>query len=174
MKARTSALALAQRQPGGRSLAFLLLAGALVVALSAAMRPAHAGDVGVSIQFSQPGVFGRVDIGRYPQPQVILQAPIIAEPPPMAPPMPPEPLYLYVPPEHQEHWREHCREYRACGHPVYFVHHDWYRDHVLQDERRGRGRERHEERDRERESGREHDRGHDRERDDYGRGRDRD
>lgn len=97
-------------------------------------------DVGVSIQFSQPGVYGRVDIGQYPQPQVILSAPMIVEqPPPDVPP--PQPVYLYVPPEHREHWREHCHEYRACGRPVYFVDHDWYqRTVVAREEERHHGR----------------------------------
>jgi hypothetical protein len=145
--------------PFGQSRRLLarLLAAASLAGLTAA-GPALAGDVGVSIQFSQPGVYGRVDIGQYPQPQLILSAPIIAEPPPVAPPIPPEPLYLYVPREHQEHWREHCREYHACGHPVYFVHHDWYRDHVMA-EHRGEGYE--------------HGRGHEEREQEHGRGRDR-
>ena len=45
---------------------------------------AFAADVGVSIQFSQPGVFGRVDIGQFPQPQVIVTQPVIVAPAPPA------------------------------------------------------------------------------------------
>ena len=103
---------------------------------------AMAADVGVSIQFSQPGVYGRVDIGQYPQPELILSTPTIIErAPPGAPP--PEPVYLYVPPEHRAHWREHCHEYHACGRPVYFVDHNWYQRTVVardQERRRDRGR----------------------------------
>jgi len=133
----------------------LLLCGTAPAALAA--------DVGVSIEFSQPGTYGRVDIGRYPQPQLILSSPVIVQPPSMPPPRPPEPLYLWVPPEHQQHWKEHCREYHACSQPVYFVHHDWYREHVLKEHRRdeGRGNER----------GHGYDRGHEEE---YGRGKGRD
>ncbi len=122
----------------------------LALCLTAGLPAAWAVDVGVSVQFAQPGVYGRVDIGRYPQPQVIVSTPVIAEPPPVPPPVPEEPIYLWVPPEHQAHWREHCREYRACGHPVYFVHHDWYRQHVMQE----RHREEREHREYERERGR--------------------
>jgi hypothetical protein len=104
---------------------------------------AHAGDVnvGMSIQFSQPGVFGRIDIGQYPQPQVVVAQPVIVAPPPAMPP--PEPIYLWVPLEHRKHWERYCGEYRACGHPVYFVNHVWYRNNVMarREERRGEFRE---------------------------------
>jgi hypothetical protein len=100
---------------------------------------AHAADVGVSIQFSQPGVFGRVDIGQFPEPpQVIVPQAVIIAPPPAALP-PPEPVYLWVPLEHRKHWERYCGQYHACGHPVYFVNHVWYRDHVMA--QRGRGGE---------------------------------
>ena len=98
-----------------------------------AMAPARAADVGVSINISQPGVHGRIDIGRFPQPQVIVQQPvIIARPAARAP----EPVYLWVPPGHQKHWRRHCGAYNACGVPVYFVQERWYHDHVMRGERR--------------------------------------
>jgi len=144
-----------------------LAMGSLTLALGLSAG-ARAADVGVSIQFSEPGVYGRVDIGQYPQPQVILSTPLIVE---RAPPdiPPPEPVYLYVPPDHREHWREHCREYHACGRPVYFVDHDWYqrtvvaRDHERHHDRgrsdedhgRHRGRD-----DREDRGDEEHGRGH--------------
>ena len=136
---------------------------------------AKAADVGVSINFSQPGMFGRIDIGQYPQPQVIVARPVIVEPLPPAMP-PPEPIYLWVPPEHRQHWEKHCHEYHACGQPVYFVNHVWYKNHVLAREGRPQGRhadERHGEHGRaEEERGRhkghdDEDRGHD-----HGRGHD--
>jgi len=97
------------------------------------MAPARAADVGVSINISQPGVHGRIDIGRFPQPQVIVQQPvIIARPAARAL----EPVYLWVPPGHQKHWRRHCGAYNACGVPVYFVQERWYHDHVMRGERR--------------------------------------
>jgi len=99
---------------------------------------ASAADVGVSIQFAQPGVFGRVDIGQFPQPQVIVAQPLLVAPPPPAMP-PPEPIYLWVPLEHRKHWDRYCGQYHACGHPVYFVNHVWYKDHVLAHESHGGG-----------------------------------
>ena len=38
---------------------------------------AGATDVGVSVSVSQPGVYGRVDIGRFPQPQIVVAQPVI-------------------------------------------------------------------------------------------------
>ena len=126
-----------------------------------------AADVGVSIQFAQPGVFGRVDIGTFPQPQVIVPQPVLVAPPPPGPPL--EPVYLWVPMEHRLHWDRYCGQYHACGHPVYFVNHVWYRNNVMahrerfeQEHGRGRGKE-----------GRDHeDRGHDREDRGHGHGHD--
>jgi len=110
-------------------------------------------DVGVSIDISQPGVYGRIDIGRFPQPAVIVQQPVIiyrhAAPPP--------PIYLWVPPGHQKHWSKHCRDYNACGVPVYFVQDRWYQDHVMRDA--GRPPERGERRDYGRDDRGDHDRG---------------
>ena len=143
----------------------LMLACAAAVLGSSAL----AADVGVSIQFSQPGVFGRVDIGQYPQPQVILSAPVIIQPPPPAMP-PPPPVYLWVPLEHRQHWAQHCREYHACGEPVYFVNHDWYKRNVLA--HNGRPEE-HRDAERHRERGREDDergRHRGREEEEHGRG----
>lgn len=105
--------------------------------------PSFAADVGVSIAISQPGVYGRIDIGRYPQPVVIAPQPVVIAPP-IAVEVP-APVYLWVPPGHRKHWRKYCREYRACGTPVYFVRDDWYRHNVMGDEpmrypgERGRG-----------------------------------
>jgi len=100
-------------------------------ALAAAASTANATDVGVSVQISQPGVYGRVDIGRFPQPQVIVQQPVVIVPQPVVVAQPVQPVYMWVPPGHRKHWSKHCHEYNACGAPVYFVRHDWYRDHVM-------------------------------------------
>jgi hypothetical protein len=110
-------------------------------ALSAGLTSiAGAADVGVSIQFAQPGVFGRVDIGAFPQPQVIVPQPVIIErPPPTLPP--PEPIYLWVPLEHRTHWDRYCHQYHACGHPVYFVNHVWYKNNVMAHRERAEHRE---------------------------------
>ena len=142
------------------ALSAVLPAAACALALAS---PVRAADVGVSIQFSQPGVYGRVDIGQYPQPQLINPQPIVVQPYAYRPDVPPpEPVYLWVPPEHREHWERHCREYHACGHPVYFVDHAWYQDHVV---RHGEGRRGEEHHDNGRHEGQRGDREHGRDRD---------
>jgi hypothetical protein len=119
----------------------LAMAAAACAALAATAGVAQAADVGISLSFSQPGVYGRVDIGQFPQPQVILAQPVLVAPPPPAMP-PPEPVYLWVPLEHRRHWDRYCGQYHACGHPVYFVNHVWYKNNVMahRDERREHGR----------------------------------
>ena len=110
------------------------LAAALALGLAFTAAPARAADVGVSIGISQPGVYGRIDIGRFPQPQVYVAQPVVVVPQRHRP----QPVYLHVPPGHRANWRLHCRAYNACGAPVYFVQDGWYRDHVMRDEpRRG-------------------------------------
>ena len=103
--------------------------GAAVMALTMTLTslPAQAADVGVSVQISQPGVYGRIDIGRFPQPLLVLQQPVIISPPVVAYA---EPVYLWVPPGHRRNWRRHCGHYNACGVPVYFVDNGWYGEHV--------------------------------------------
>ena len=123
----------------------LLLSAALV----AAVVPAFAADVGVSVRIGDPGFYGRLDIGDYPQPQVIYRQPLAIER--VEPGRPP--IYLRVPPGHAKHWSKHCREYNACGERVFFVQDAWYgREYVprfqerhreLQDERRDERRDEH-------------------------------
>ena len=110
----------------------------LTVALAAllpAFAPAQAADVGVSIGISQPGVYGRIDIGRFPQPQVVVAQPVLIVRPQVVVAQP-QPVYMWVPPGHRKDWRKHCREYGACGVPVYFVQDGWYDDNV----RHGKGK----------------------------------
>jgi hypothetical protein len=127
----------------------------LAAAISLAPLAAIAADVGVSIQFSQPGVYGRVDLGQYQQPpQVIVAQPVMVAPPPAAAP-PPQPVYLWVPPGHRKHWEKHCHEYHACGQPVYFVDDGWYQRNVMARAGRGEGDEH-----REHGHGQGHDHGH--------------
>lgn len=100
-----------------------LLATSLAASLSAG-----AADVGISVQISQPGIYGRIDIGRYPQPQVVVQQPVLVMPAPHV--LAPQPVYMWVPPGHRKDWKKHCGAYGACGVPVYFVSDDWYGTHV--------------------------------------------
>jgi hypothetical protein len=105
-----------------------ILVSAALLALS--VLPAAAADVGVSVSISQPGVYGRIDIGKFPQPQVIITQPVLIRQPPPQVVVQPEPVYMWVPPGHQKNWRKHCWRYSACGTPVYFVQDGWYHEHV--------------------------------------------
>jgi hypothetical protein len=102
-----------------------------------ALAPAFAQtSVGVSIGINQPGVYGRIDIGNFPQPQVIYAQPVIITRP--AQYVQQQPVYLYVPPGHQKNWAKHCGRYNACGQPVYFVKEQWVRERY-EDNHRGDG-----------------------------------
>lgn len=125
----------------------------LTLAGLTAMPAAQAADVGVSIGFSQPGVYGRVDIGRYPQPVLLAPQPVI-----IGRPVYREPVYLWVPPDHRRDWRRHCGYYGACGAPVYFVQDGWYHQHVVVRDRDWR-RDDWRDHDRHRGHGRGHDHG---------------
>ncbi len=83
-------------------------------------------SVGVSIGINQPGVYGRIDIGNFPQPRLVYPQPIVIVQSPVA--VHQRPIYLYVPPGHQKNWAKHCARYRACGQPVYFVQEEWVRE----------------------------------------------
>jgi hypothetical protein len=91
-------------------------------ALAAVAAPAVAADVGVSLNIGQPGFYGRINIGDFPQPRLIYQQPRFIERAAESRP----PIYLHVPPGHAKNWRKHCREYNACGERVYFVQNNWY------------------------------------------------
>lgn len=137
-----------------------LIALALAVC---AFAPAFAQtNVGVSVGINQPGMYGRIDIGNYPQPQVVYPQPMVITQSPMA--VHQRPIYLYVPPGHQKNWRKHCDRYQACGQPVYFVQENWVRERY--EERRGnegRGREERDDHDRDKKHGK--GRGHGRDKD---------
>jgi hypothetical protein len=147
----------------------LLIAAATTVSLIATT--AHAGNtnVGVSVSVSQPGFYGRVDIGDQP-PAVLYPQPIIIQQTPVA--IHQRPIYLRVPPGHSKDWARYCNSYRACGQPVYFVR-DAEPRHYEREERREWNRhdddrdERHDHRDHDDDRGRSHGRGH-------GHGHDRD
>jgi ABC-type amino acid transport substrate-binding protein len=111
----------------------------LALALAACSLPAAAGtDIGVSVGISQPGFYGRIDVGTaaappllvYPQP-VIIARPVVVQQ---------RPIYLHVPPGHAKNWRKHCAHYGACSQPVYFVQEDWYRKHYGAPQHPGKGR----------------------------------
>jgi hypothetical protein len=143
-----------------------------VIAAATLTASAFAADVGVSVSIGQPGFFGQINIGDFPQPRVLYTQPIIVE---REISMNREPIYLRVPPSHAKNWKKHCREYHACGERVYFVRDDWYereyvpryqenhRDHGHDYEDRNRGHE-------DRNYGHDHeDRGHGHDNEDRGR-----
>lgn len=76
----------------------------------------------VSVTIGEPGFYGRITLGDAPRPRVLYEEPVIIERGRAYGP----PVYLRVPPGHAKHWDKHCREYNACGEPVYFVDDDWY------------------------------------------------
>lgn len=102
-----------------------LILAAIALVAAAAVLPAMAADVGVTVSVSQPGVYGRVDIGRFPQPQVFVAQPVVVQAPRYVVQRP-DPVYMWVPPGHRKNWRKHCGKYEACGVPVYFVQDQWY------------------------------------------------
>lgn len=93
-------------------------------AVAAVTAPAFAADVGVSVQVGEPGFYGRIDIGNFPQPQLVYPQPVVILPVPVG--VVRQPIYLHVPPGHAKNWRKHCHKYNACGQPVYFVQDGWY------------------------------------------------
>ncbi len=95
-----------------------------VAAMAAIAFPAFAADVGVSVQIGQPGFYGRIDIGGFPQPRLIYPQPVVIQRVPVG--VVRQPIYLRVPPGQAKNWSKHCRKYNACGRPVYFVQDSWY------------------------------------------------
>jgi hypothetical protein len=97
-----------------------------VLLLSVGAIGSAAAQVGVSIGINQPGVYGRINIGDVPRPALVLPQPVLIAAPRVA--VRAEPVYLYVPPTHQQNWRRYCGRYNACGQPVYFVRDQWVRE----------------------------------------------
>jgi len=102
-----------------------ILAAALALTACA---PAFA-EVGVSVSVGQPGFFGQINIGDFPQPRLVYAQPVVIQQSPQY--VNAQPIYLHVPPGHEKHWRKHCAAYNACGRPVYFVRDDWYQNEYV-------------------------------------------
>ena len=96
------------------------------VALITLTGSALAADIGVSVNIGQPGFYGRIDLGNAPQPQLIYSAPVIIQPLPVG--IVVQPVYLRVRAGDERDWSKHCRQYNACGQPVYFVQDNWYQN----------------------------------------------
>jgi hypothetical protein len=139
----------------------------LVLASAACVVGTATAQVGVSINIAQPGVYGRIQLGDFPRPALVMPQPVIIAPPAYR--VERSPIYLYVPTAHQRDWRRYCGRYSACNQPVYFVRDEWVRERYAQqhpgwDRGRHRGWDRGSDR-------RDHDRGRDH--DGRGPGRDR-
>lgn len=140
---------------------------AAAIAVTTINTLALAADVGVSVSIGQPGFYGQLDIGDYPQPQVIYRQPMMVERVPMDRP----PVYLRVPPGYAKHWSKHCREYNACGERVFFVRDSWYnREYVPRYQ--GQHRDRHDSGRDEHRNDHRGNQGNDRQGDNRGQGRD--
>ena len=98
----------------------LLIAAA--IAAVTITTPALAADVGVSVSIGDPGFYGRLDIGDFPQPRLYYSQPRVI----VRGSYESEPVYLRVPPGHRKHWARYCGEYNACNERVYFVQDNWY------------------------------------------------
>ncbi|MBC8056970.1 MAG: hypothetical protein H7Y61_10365 [Rhizobiales bacterium] len=137
---------------------------ALVLAAGAIGTAAAQPNVGVSIGINQPGVYGRINIGDVPRPALVLSQPVVIAQPRVV--VDRSPIYLYVPPTHQQDWRRYCGRYGACGQPVYFVRDEWVRERY-EHEHPGWNRGKH--RGWDKHHGKHHDKHHDK----HGRGHDR-
>jgi len=132
---------------------FLFAGVAAIATLSA---PALAADIGVSITAGEPGFYGRIDVGDFAPPRLIYRRPVVIERVVVVR----QPIYLHVRPGHEKNWRKHCREYDACGQPVYFVRDSWYNDvYVAHYRDHGNDRSEHHDDRRDNDHGRDHDRG---------------
>jgi len=86
---------------------------------------AQAADVSVNITREiRPGVYGQINIGNSPPPQILYPQPVIIVSQPRSVPV--TPVYFHVPPGHAKNWKKHCRKYNACAQPVYFVKSEEY------------------------------------------------
>lgn len=88
----------------------------------------NAADVGVSITVGEPGFFGQLNIGDFPQPSVIYTKPVVID---RDISENQSPTYLHVPPRHYKNWNKYCHEYNACGKKVYFVNDNWYQNEYV-------------------------------------------
>ena len=86
-----------------------------------------------------PNFYGRIDVGGYPQPQVIYREPRSIQSVPNNQP----PVYMRVPRDHRRNWRNNCGQYNACNQRVLFVNDNWYKNKYApryQEQHRDNGR----------------------------------
>ena len=98
---------------------------ALMLFASAAA-PVFAADVTVSVTVGDPRFYGPIDIVGFSQPQLVYPEPVFVQPAHAGVVV--QPVYVRVPPGHAKDWRKHCKKYKLCGRPVYFVQDTWYNE----------------------------------------------
>lgn len=111
-----------------------ILSAAAILAIAG---PALAGDVGVSVTVDKPGFYGSIDIGGVSRPRTVNVEPVIVQP---VIGVVAQPVYMHVPPGQAKKWSRYCRQYDACGRPVYFVRDDWYENTYVPHYREQHGR----------------------------------
>jgi len=100
----------------------ILITAAVVAAAASFSAPSLADGVGISVRIGEPNYYGRLDIGGYPQPQLMFDQPMTIYQVPADRP----PVYLRVPRNHVTDWKNHCGEYNSCDERVFFVDDNWY------------------------------------------------
>ena len=110
---------------------FTLAIGALM-ALSAYSSVSLAADAG------QPGYYGRIDVSNGPRPKLIYAKPVMIQ----GKKVNQEPVYLHVRPGQARNWKDHCKQYEACGKRVYFVNHKWYETTYVDNHRQRNAKDR--------------------------------
>jgi len=90
--------------------------------LALATSLSQADDLGISVVLEgeiQPGVYGRVELGKDSHPDLVYREPRLIHVDERYSSY--RPVYLHVPPGHAKHWDKHCHKYNACYRKVYFV-----------------------------------------------------
>ena len=65
-----------------------------IIMMMLVVTSAYAADVGVSVSVGQPGFYGRIDIGNYPQPEVIYAKPVVIHAAPAG--VVYQPMYVHI------------------------------------------------------------------------------
>jgi hypothetical protein len=69
------------------------------------------------------GIYGRLDLEKFPKPEFINAKPILGDASKRASG---KSIYVHVPPGYERHWQFHCKTYDACNVPVQFVTEHWF------------------------------------------------
>ncbi len=97
-------------------------------ALAAMMAAVMAAGV-ASAKDTDPGIYGAIDVSRFPKPATLNSRPVTATAP--AKRGKAQPIYVHVTAGEARHWHGTCQTYDACGVPVYFVTEGWFRSVYL-------------------------------------------